>query len=484
MRTPSDPVQELLALYRAGRVVDMEQGARRLLQTHPDAAVLHELLGIALSAQGRQDAALPHLEKAAALKPDEPQFHENLGLCQRQLRQFGAAERSLRNSLALKPDAAEAINALGSVLTSLDRIDEARRLFERAVALDPSHVGARFNLAKTVKGLGEAAAAEAELRKILEIDPANLPAIVALAELLHEPLQRRAEAKAMAERAMGLLQGRAISGAEDLPQLDALANVFGGVGEPARALEIFRLALGVAREPARALQAAYFARVLCEWDAAEDIERTALRVGDPDDPAPSMSPWYMVAIPGATPAHQLVAAQKYARPLAERVKPLRAKVSKAPRGKIRVGYLCANFSDHPTAHLLAEFFELHDRDRFEIVGYDASHGTDIYHQRISRAFDAVVPIQHMSNDAAAARIREDDVDILIDLDGWIAGHRAAVAARRPAPVQIQWLGFPGTLGASWIDYIIADPVLISPADEKFYQEKVIRLYVFYMAIEL
>ncbi|HVX98153.1 MAG TPA: tetratricopeptide repeat protein [Pseudorhodoplanes sp.] len=473
----SDPVPELLALFRSGRVAEMEHLARSALQWLPEAPLVHELLGIALTAQARDGEALVHLERASALKPDDAQFLENLGLCQRKLGQFNEAERSLRRSLDVRPGSVETINALGSVLRSLERIAEAREQFERALSLNPGHAGARFNLAKVLRSQGDWPAAAATCREVLAIDPANIEATVALAEILHEPLGQIQQARGMAERALELLKSRARKSIDELPFLDSLANVFGGVGEPARALELLRLGLEIKAEPSRALRASFLARVLCEWDLADALEPIALRLGDPEDTGPAMVPWCMIAVPKARPVEQLVAARKFAKPLADRAHPLPPRASVAQkRDRIRVGYLCAHFNDHPTGHLLAGFFEHHDHDAFETFGYDASHlGPDDYRDRMERAFDAMVRISSLSNEAAASRIREDDIDILIDLDGWISGNRAPVAAMRPAPVQMQWIGFPGTLGAPWIDYIVADPMLIPEADEQFYQEKIIRL---------
>jgi predicted O-linked N-acetylglucosamine transferase (SPINDLY family) len=126
--------------------------------------------------------------------------------------------------------------------------------------------------------------------------------------------------------------------------------------------------------------------------------------------------------------------------------------------------------------------EQHDRARFEVIGYDFSPPTaDDYRRRFEVAFDRLVPITGMSDSEAAEQIARDEVDVLIDLAGWTKRARPAVLAARPAPVLIQWLGFPGTLGAPWIDYIVADRVLIRPQDERHFSEKIVRLPHTYQA---
>jgi predicted O-linked N-acetylglucosamine transferase (SPINDLY family) len=126
--------------------------------------------------------------------------------------------------------------------------------------------------------------------------------------------------------------------------------------------------------------------------------------------------------------------------------------------------------------------EQHDRARFDVIAYDFSPpANDDYRGRFEAAFDLMVPISGMSDQEATERIARDEVDVLIDLAGWTKRARPAVLAARPAPLQMQWLGFPGTLGAPWIDYIVADRVLIRPQDEPHFSEKIIRLPHTYQA---
>src|SRR5262249_19023582 len=133
-------------------------------------------------------------------------------------------------------------------------------------------------------------------------------------------------------------------------------------------------------------------------------------------------------------------------------------------------------------HLMIGVIEKHDRSRFDVMGYDFSPpAEDVYRRRFETAFDRMVPISGMSDREAAELIARDESDILIDLAGWTKRARPGVLAARPAPVQMQWLGFPGTLGAPWVDYIVADRVLIRPQDEAHFSEKIIRLPHTYQA---
>ena len=144
--------------------------------------------------------------------------------------------------------------------------------------------------------------------------------------------------------------------------------------------------------------------------------------------------------------------------------------------KITLGYLSIDFRKHAVAYLIAELFELHDRARFDVFGY--SYGPDDgspFRQRLVKAFDQFVDIQNVSFLEAARRIADDGVDILIDLTGYTGKHRTQIVALRPAPIQVSYLGYPGTMGAPFMDYILADDFIVPPAQQPFYSERLVHL---------
>ena len=144
--------------------------------------------------------------------------------------------------------------------------------------------------------------------------------------------------------------------------------------------------------------------------------------------------------------------------------------------RIRVGYLSSDFHRHPTAYLTAEIFELHDRDRFEVFLF--SYGPDdgsAMRQRLKAGCEHFIDIAALLDETAAQRIYDEQIHILVDLKGYTANDRPRIAAHRPAPIQVNWLGFPGSMGADWIDYLIADPCVIPQEHDVDYAEKVVRL---------
>jgi predicted O-linked N-acetylglucosamine transferase (SPINDLY family) len=480
-----NPVPELLALHAAGRFKDMERAARAALRAAPDAAVLDELLGIALTAQRKHADALPHLEKAARQSPADAQFWENLGLCQAELKRHESAEHSLRRSLSIRPRSAGALNALGLALRGQGRLAEAQEIWRQATAIDPSHEPAFFNFVNILIKFNQFSEAERLLLARVSRRP-SAEAYVRLAQL-YTAAFRRKDAIAMAEEVLRRL-GDPLRGIDkaNLHQREIVADAFQAGGRPAEAARIYGAIFAASGDANHALRAIYAAREACDWEYAAEIEKK-LRKLEPDlahPRSPVSSPFVTLMLASATASEQLGCGRSWATTVA-----LEAAVfPHTPRknsGRLRIGYFSSDFREHVTAHLIAGVIEKHDRGRFEIVAYDFSPPSqDAYRQRMQSAFDRMVPIAHLSNAAAAKAINDDRADIVIDLAGWTTGHRAGVLALKPAPIQAYWLGSPGSTGAPWIDYLIADRTVIPASLEAFFSEKILAMPHCYLPTDM
>jgi predicted O-linked N-acetylglucosamine transferase (SPINDLY family) len=226
----------------------------------------------------------------------------------------------------------------------------------------------------------------------------------------------------------------------------------------------------------------------CIWgaDALGDTLETHIRIvrqvvrEEPVTPYNRISPFSFLALPGTTASEQKRCAEKGAQHAFQPLVSLREKLGfdfkREPGQKIHVGYLSADFHDHATMRLMAEVFELHDRSRFHITAY--SSGPDngsAMRARAKNAFDKFVDIRDDSLEGAARKIHADRIDILVDLKGYTQHSRSAILALRPAPVQVNYLGYPGTMGADFVDYLIADRFIIPPEHFEHYSEKVVWL---------
>ena len=232
----------------------------------------------------------------------------------------------------------------------------------------------------------------------------------------------------------------------------------------------------------------YALGTLCRWDHL--AEREARLVALSNDAitagrASPIDPFVAVFLPlGADAFGEIQRSHAAQRRKQIEARGLANRFSHGPRagGKIRLGYASAAFRSHATGYLLRHLFGHHDRDRFEVTGYHLRpvDGGDC-RADIEASMDRMVDVSALSDVEAADRIHDDRIDVLVDIDGYTSRNRAGIFALRPAPVQAGWLGFPGTLGADWLDYIIADNVVAPPGADGHYTESVARLGHCYQA---
>ncbi|WP_040573342.1 UDP-N-acetylglucosamine-peptide N-acetylglucosaminyltransferase [Methylocystis rosea] len=214
-------------------------------------------------------------------------------------------------------------------------------------------------------------------------------------------------------------------------------------------------------------------RAMCEWDdfdtAAPQI-RAALALSD----GPATPPFLLLSEPGITAGEQRACSESWTAARLLAAGPLRASLAMrfdlSTRSRIRVGYLSNDFHEHATAHLLVETLEAHDRARFEIRAYSYCGVEGAMRTRLRAAFDAFADISQLTDAEAARLINADGVDILIDLKGFTHGARTSVMMLRPAPVQVNYLGYPGTLGTGVCDYIVTDRYVTPPSSASAYSE--------------
>ncbi|HEX8204161.1 MAG TPA: tetratricopeptide repeat protein, partial [Isosphaeraceae bacterium] len=351
---------------------------------------------------------------------------------------------SYRRALALKPDYAEAHKDLGIVLKEQGRLGEAADCCQRALALRPDFAEAYNSLGAVRAAQGAMDEARACFQRAVRLQPADAEAQANLAHTL-AALGELEEAAASYRRALQRQPGH----------LTALGRLI------------------------------FLSQKLCAWHDLADLSRRALAAIDDDAALRGANPLpAFIALALSTPPATARQQCRCAQALAERAErtagrggpPLAAARPRLASEMLSIGYLSGDFRDHAVAHLIAELFEAHDRTRLVVTGY--SYGPDDgspMRRRLERAFDRFVDLTEVPHADAARRIAADGVDILVDLQGYTLGARAPIVARRPAPVQVNYLGYPGTMGAAFIDYILADPFVIPPDQREHFTEKVVDL---------
>lgn len=335
------------------------------------------------------------------------------------------------------------------------RLAEAASVFRSILETEPGHVDALLCLgAVTLQG-GDEPAARRLFLKAAECAPSdfrprhNLAAMALKASRLEEALKWAQEAFALRR---------------DLPEAARmLGAVHLALGRSAEALGFIEHASDLAPDDHDLfLKRASMKRELCDWRDFEADDRWIRAFSS----AGRLVPPFALLATNATIEEQHACAIRWASRLE---KPASAQLPRRGlrcEGRVTIGYLSGDFHDHATSRLTAELFERHDRTRFAVHGYSYGPDTgDSMRQRVRRSFDVFRDMQGLSSQAAAQRIWDDEVDILIDLKGYTSRARSDILSYRPAPIQVNWLGFPGTMGAGFIDYVITDRFASPPEYE-------------------
>jgi protein O-GlcNAc transferase len=463
--------------------------------------------------RGDTAAAEALCRRAIAQGVDDARADLLLGIALRD-RDRGAAEASLRRAMARDPALADAPFQLGNLFRRVGRIADAIAAYEQALVVAPRHAGIHNNLGLALDAAGDSARAVAQWRDALAIDPAHRQAAGNLVHALARDRHYR-EAAAAFERHLrdrpdvdatlwvdyGICRhhllddagaeasfGKALATAPDDPLvLVNLGSLLAENGDHARAETA--LARACAADPANLYATSLLAssrQHLCQWGGLEDlharIRALAARGGADGAPAGGdgalANPFTLLSMP-VPPATQLVIARRWARSLLPgRVAPPPARVprTRRPGDRLRLGYVSADFRTHALAFLATEVWERHDRNRFATCAYSTGpRETSALRARIENAFERFADCADEDPDETARRIAEDGIDLLIDLDGYTTHARSEIFALRPAPVQASWLGYLGSSGADFIDYVITDAFVTPPEAEAFYSERPLRL---------
>ncbi|HYD67760.1 tetratricopeptide repeat protein [Azospirillum sp.] len=400
----------------------------------PEEAVARSNRAEALRRQGQLDLAEAEHRAALAWLPDFGGVRFNYAVLLHARGRTAEAAEQYRAAVRLMPAFAPAHSNLGAVLKELGRHGEALGALREAVRLAPDLLAAWLNLGAVLKELGDPAGAATGFRAALALNPALAEAHANLGQLCRE------------------------------------------AGDPPAAAAAFERALAIGLPDAGGVlaQLVQQRRHLCRWDGLSALSARLVRAVA-DGTTQQAHPWIFLG-EGAGPAAELTCARRYTAWRTRSVTPLPPLPPGAAKPRLRIGYLSADYHEHATALLIAELIERHDRARVEVVGY--SYGPDdggALRARLRRGFDRFVDLALEPHAAAARRIRADGVDILVDLKGHTQGARPEIPAFRPAPVQAHWLGYPGSMGADFIDYVIADAVTAPAALQPHVAERIVRL---------
>lgn len=455
-----------LVLSDAGRLGEAEAAFLEALELTPDDANTTVNLGNLYRATKRPVEAERLYRDALGAAPDHVNALYNLGLLLAEQDRHDEAEAAYRQSLKIQPRQADVHNDLGNVLMDRLRFGEAEDAYRKAIALSPEFADAHFNLATLLLERRRLEEAWRQLQHCLRLQPDHANALNAMGNLLSQT-GKWEEAENAYRHALKLRPDS--------------ANIHGNLGNLLLELSRFPEAeaefrQAVALEPTYGYalgHAASCARQLLSWSQAASDEANI--IASVERGVPGIPSRILMSLPSADPRVQLQAALLACR---DKIQPFLDKPSlfnpaSHPRGqRLRIGYLSADFREHAVMHLLGGVFELHDRTRFKIHAYSIGPSTrDLYRERVEKNVEVFRDVRLMSDEEAASLIAGDGIDILVDLTGNTKDSRLGITASRPAPIIVNWLGYPGTLGhARLADYIIGDPVATPASQAEFFSE--------------
>ncbi len=460
-------LQTGLQHHQAGQLQQAERIYRQVLDANPDEPDANYLLGMLFNLSGDNDAAVERVTRSIKERPKFPPAHNNLGTIYEEMDRMEDAAASYRRAVRLDPSMAEAHNNLGNALKALNDFDGAVQSFRKAIKIHPDMAEAHNNLGLAYAGLGQLDDAMTAFDKAIDLAPDAAEPYVGLGHAQHL-LGYLDDAIANAERA---IEQRA-------DYVDAhivLGAALYADGDLSDAVNALQKAVALDPQSAQATAELFKASsYACDWAHLEDLSQAIDRQntdGLARGSGVGEQPLFNVTRV-ADPAQNHAIAQYWSglhNPAG--VKRRRGKASS--EGRITIGYLSSDFGDHAVGHLTRGLFELHDRDRFIVRAYAAygEDGSDNV-EKVKRDADGFTNLLEISHADAASQIRRDKVDILVDLNGHTHGNRLQICAQRPAPVQVTWLGFPGTTGADYIDYILTDRV-VTPTDHAVHYSEAI-----------
>jgi predicted O-linked N-acetylglucosamine transferase (SPINDLY family) len=506
-----DAMQNLgLIAQQAGRIDVAVDLLRRVIALGPNNAEAYSNLGNALKDRGQLDEAIAACRQAIALRPNMPEAHNNLGIALADKGQLDEAIATYRQAIALRPNFPEAHNNLGGVLMDKGQLDEAIAAFRQAIALRPNYPEAHSNLGNALKNKGQLDEAIAACRRAIALNP-NLPEAhsnlgIVLRDIALRDKGQLDEAIAACRRAIALR-----------PHYSEAHNNLGGVlmdkGQLDEAIAAFRQAIALRPNYAQAhynlgnalrdkgqldeavtacRQATSIRPNFAEahnnlgnalkdkgrLDEAINCIRQAVRL-KPDFAEAHSNLVYMLPFNPAYDARMILEEnrrwdQQHAEPLKKHIRP--HSNDRNPDRRLRIGYVSPDFREHCQALFTIPLLSNHDREAFEVFCYADVGRPDAVTERIGGYAQVLRSIVGMTDAEAARKIREDRIDILVDLTMHMGNNRLAVFAVKPAPVQAAWLAYPGTTGLSAMDYRFTDPYLDPPGlNDQFYSEKSIRL---------
>jgi protein O-GlcNAc transferase len=422
-------------------------------------------LGLIYSLQGKHQLALAAYDLALKIQPDDAEVLVNKGSTYNDIKNYVLALEVLEKATQIRPDIPEAWSNKGIALNKLNLYQESINAYNEAIRLTPSYHEAWSNKSAPLNKLKRFLEASEACDKALSLKPDYAEGWFNKGVTLHE-LKRYDEAIAHYDKALSLKPDYAEGWSNKGATLHELKRYDEAIAHYDKALSLkpdIDWASG---------DLLHTKMKICSWlGLSESLENISKKVAANEK---VVNPFPLLALTDDALLHkqssEIYVQDKYS------FNPILGPILKRPKNeKIRIGYFSADFKNHPVTFLIAELFELHDRSQFEIYSFSLVKAADEMSRRLQLAFDHSIEAQGMSDIEIARLSRGLNIDIAVDLTGFTQDARTGIFSYRAAPIQVNYLGYPGTMGAEYIDYIVTDKTLIPLDALSCYSEKIIYL---------
>lgn len=423
-------LQSAVTHYQFGQLTEAETICKKLLQITPNHPEILYLLGLIAYDTKTYEIAFNHVNQAIMIHPTNPFYLNLLGSILCELDKLDEAVAAHRKAITLKPDFAEAYNNLGNTHQKQNKLSEAVASYQKAISIKPKYANAYNHLGSALYKQGDLNAALDSYNNAILLNPNQAETYCNLGETLSE-LNRLDEALDNFNKAIALK-----------PDYNYL---FG---------EILHTRMK-----------------LCKWDDFYVMRENLMNLVQSDNLA--ATPFIVVTI-----TDSLISQKKAAQIYVEHKYPARADqhplVVRAKNDKIRIGYFSSDFGNHPVTHLMIGLLESHDKNNFEITAFSfGKQAEDEWKERVVSACDNFIDVKSKSDKEVALLARSMRIDIAVDLNGFTKNCRPNIFAERAAPVQVSYIGYLGTSGADYMDFLIADKTIIPEDKKEFYTEKIV-----------
>lgn len=459
-----------LILMERGELNSAHHAIRQALAINPQLAAYWSLLGQIASKRNDYPAATAALTQAIRLSPMEPQLHYLLGCTLHEQSDQTSAILAYRRALEMKPGDPDVSNNLGIALQETGQLDKAIQAYREALQHQPQNVNASTNLGIALQTQGQFEQSLAAFQQSLRIAPDHVPTMLAIGNWYLTSGNAREAGKAFSAIA------------RQTPNHSEahynLGLVYHTLGHHEFAAQAYQRAAALSPKYSQLLALHQFQQ-LAILDGGERQALLALRelsASQKQGTVTPVPPFVVITLPIESSAQEQFECARYWSQTTYRYVPRIEAPIRPAKSRIRLGYISPDFRAHPGAMLVAELIEAHDRSRFEVFVYSlAPPDNSVFRKRIIRGSDHFIDLRSDSIGAGASKIFEDEIDILVDISGYSQHSRTEILAAHPASIQVNYLGFPGTMGADFIDYILVDDFIVPRDQQNYFSERLVHL---------